>query len=69
MFVVVIFHLFTFLFGPCGVMVKAMDCGIVGREFELQSRYSVHFRANNNTNDICCRGDLIQLIILLVIKV
>ena len=29
MFVVVIFHLFTFLFGPCGVMVKAMDCGIV----------------------------------------
>ena len=29
-----------------GVMVKAMDCGIVVREFVLQSRYYVHFRAN-----------------------
>ena len=27
-------------------MVKAMDCGIVVSEFELQSRYYVHFRAN-----------------------
>ena len=27
-----------------GVMVKAMDCGIVVREFVLQSRYYVHFR-------------------------
>ena len=32
--------------GPRGVMVKAMDCGIVLREFVLQSRYYVHFRAN-----------------------
>ena len=31
---------------PMGVMVKAMDCGIVVREFVLQSRYYVHFRAN-----------------------
>ena len=31
---------------PCGVMVKAMDCEIIAREFELQSRYYVHFRAN-----------------------
>ena len=31
---------------PRGVMVKAMDCGIVVREFVLQSRYYVHFRAN-----------------------
>ena len=31
---------------PCGVMVKAMDCGIVVREFVLQSRYYVHFWAN-----------------------
>ena len=31
---------------PRGVMVKAMDCGIVLSEFELQSRYYVHFRAN-----------------------
>ena len=31
---------------PRGVMIKAMDCGIVVREFVLQSRYYVHFRAN-----------------------
>ena len=31
---------------PRGVMVKAMNCGIVVREFVLQSRYYVHFRAN-----------------------
>ena len=37
-----------FLFWGCprGVMVKAMNCGIVVREFVLQSRYYVHFRAN-----------------------
>ena len=32
---------------PCGVMVKAMDYGIIVSEFELQSRYYVHFRANS----------------------
>ena len=34
--------------GGClrGVMVEAMDCGIVVSEFVLQSRYYVHFRAN-----------------------
>ena len=31
---------------PRGVMVKVMHCGIVVREFVLQSRYYVHFRAN-----------------------
>ena len=31
---------------PRGVMVKALDCGIVVREFVLQSCYYVHFRAN-----------------------
>ena len=31
---------------PRGVMVKAMNCGIVVRDFVLQSRYYVHFRAN-----------------------
>ena len=31
---------------PRGVTVKAMNCGIVVREFVLQSRYYVHFRAN-----------------------
>ena len=32
--------------GPRGVMVKALDCGIVVSKFELQSRYYVHFRTN-----------------------
>ena len=32
---------------PRGVMVKAMDCGIVVSEFLLQSHYYVNFRANN----------------------
>ena len=31
---------------PRGIIVKAMDCGIVVREFVLQLRYCVHFRAN-----------------------
>ena len=31
---------------PRGVIDKAMDCGIVVREFVLQSRFYVHFRAN-----------------------
>ena len=31
---------------PRGVMVKAMDCGIIVREFVLQSLYYVHFRGN-----------------------
>ena len=31
---------------PRGVMVKAMDCGIVVSEFVLQSHYYVHFRTN-----------------------
>ena len=50
------FHFFAFqcyvryknLSGGCprGVMVKAMDCGIVVCEFVLQLRYYVHFQAN-----------------------
>ena len=32
---------------PRGVMVKALDCGIVVCEFVLQSRYYVHLRANS----------------------
>ena len=31
---------------PRGVMVKAMDCGIVVSEFVLQSHYYVYFRTN-----------------------
>ena len=30
----------------CGVTVKAFVCGIVVRDFELQSRYYVYFRTN-----------------------
>ena len=41
-----LFTLLFFLGCPRGVMVKAMNCGIVVREFVLQSRYYVHFRAN-----------------------
>ena len=37
---------------PRGVMVKALECGIVVREFVLQSRYYVHFRANTLGKDI-----------------
>ena len=41
-------HLYYLLSSGCprGVMVKAMDGGIVESEFVLQSRYYVHFRAN-----------------------
>ena len=31
---------------PRGVMVKAMNCGVVVSGFVLQSRYYVYFRAN-----------------------
>ena len=31
---------------PCGVMGKAVNCRIVVSEFEFQSRYYVHVRAN-----------------------
>ena len=44
----ILFYVFPQHFGgcTCGVMVKAMDCGIVVSEFVLQSRYYVHFRVN-----------------------
>ena len=32
--------------GPRGVIVKAMDCGIVVSEFVFQSHYYVYFREN-----------------------
>ena len=38
--------LYRFRGCPRGVMVKAMDCGIVVSEFVLQSRYYIHFRTN-----------------------
>ena len=33
---------------PRGVMVKALDRGIVASEFELQTRFYVHFDPPNN---------------------
>ena len=39
-------HLIVLRGCPRGVMVKAMNCGIVVHEFVLQLRYYVHFRAN-----------------------
>ena len=36
----------------CGVMVKALDCGIVVSEFEQQLRYHVHFRTNTLGKDM-----------------
>ena len=33
-------------------MVKAMDCGIVVSEFELQLRYYVHFQTNTLGKDM-----------------
>ena len=33
-----------------GVMVKAMDCGIIERESVLQSHLYVHFRVNTLGN-------------------
>ena len=38
--------LYQFWGCPRGVMVKAMDYGIVVSEFVLQSRYYVHLQAN-----------------------
>ena len=35
-----------------GVVVKAMDYGIVISEFEIQSRYCVHFRTNTLGKDL-----------------
>ena len=37
---------------PRGVMVKAIDSGILVNEFVLQSRYYVHFRANTRGKGI-----------------
>ena len=34
------------------LVVKAMDCGIVESEFELQSRYYVHFQTNTLGKDM-----------------
>ena len=31
---------------PCDLMVKALDSGIVGSEFELQLCYYIHFQTN-----------------------
>ena len=30
----------------CGVVANVLNCNIIVRQFELQSRYNVHFRTN-----------------------
>ena len=52
---------------PRGVMVKAMDCGIVVSEFVLQSRYYVHYRANTlgkgmNPHTLPAKGQIVPLL-------
>ena len=42
---------------PRGVMVKALDCGTVVREFELQRRYYVHFWTNKFIYISCIYDD------------
>ena len=37
---------------PRGVMLKAMVCEIVAREFELQSSYCFYFRTNTLGKDM-----------------
>ena len=37
---------------PHGVMIKALDCGIVVSEFEFQSSYNVHFPTNTLGKDM-----------------
>ena len=39
-------HIYINMGCPRGVVVKAMICEIVAREFEPQSNYYVHFRTN-----------------------
>ena len=46
------FFITTYTSDTSGVMVKAMNYGIVVREFVLQSRYYVHFRANTLGKDM-----------------
>ena len=55
---------------PRGVMVKAMDCGIVVREFVLQSRYYVHSQANTlgkgmNPLILPAMGEIVPLLFFL----
>ena len=55
---------------PRGVMVKAMDCGIVVSEFVLQSRYYVHFQTNtveNGMNPLIlpAMGEIVPLLFFL----
>ena len=55
---------------PRGVMVKAMDCGIVVSEFELQPRYYVHFQANTlgkgmNPLTLPAMGQIVPLLFFL----
>ena len=62
MILVYIFHIFviSFIFIGCprDVMVNALDCGLVVSEFELQSRFDVHFRTNIRGKGINTKVDM-----------
>ena len=36
----------------CGIASNVLDCSIVMSEFELQSRYYIHFRENTFINPL-----------------
>ena len=42
-FMVKFFFFFSFFETSCGVMANLLDCNILGSEFELKSRYYIHF--------------------------
>ena len=59
---------------PRGVMVKAMDYGILVSEFELHSRYYVHFRINSLGKDmihliLLAMGQIVPLLLYIYIYI
>ena len=43
---------FTFTMSPSSEVVNVLNCKIVVSEFELKSRYYIHFRANTLGKDM-----------------
>ena len=48
----IIYHIYIYIYifiyreCPHGVMLQALNCGILRNKFEFQSHYYVHFQAN-----------------------
>ena len=47
---------------PLGIMVKAMDCGIGVSNFELESRYYVHFGKGLNPLILPAMSQIVPLL-------